>query len=125
MYTCFCYLTYTHTFLEGPGGAELLDDAHAAVLQAWAGARKPIILVGDSAGGNLAAALSHRFRDSPIPIIGQVLIYPGLGGDMEQGSYLTHAHAPMLTTEEVRFYASIRCDSIASIDDPTITLHPR
>lgn len=96
------------------------NDAHAAVLHAWAHVQKPIILVGDSAGGNLAAALSHKLRGGVIPIIGQVLIYPGLGGDMDQGSYLTHAHAPMLTTEEVRFYATIRGDNTISIDDPTL-----
>ena len=91
------------------------DDAHAAVLKAWAHNQKPIVLVGDSAGGNLAAAISHTLRGGPVPIIGQVLIYPGLGGDMESGSYLTHAHAPMLTTDEVRFYSTIRSGNDTSL----------
>ena len=39
----------------------------------------PVILVGDSAGGNLAAAVAQTLRGADIR--GQVLIYPGLGGD--------------------------------------------
>lgn len=93
------------------------DDARAAVLQVWALTHKPIVLVGDSAGGNLAAAISHSLRGGPVPIIGQVLIYPGLGGDMNSGSYLAHAHAPMLTTDEVRFYSTIRDGKDASLQD--------
>jgi acetyl esterase len=84
------------------------DDAVAAtraVAQAFSG---PLILVGDSAGGNLAAAVSHRARDGGPEIAGQVLIYPGLGGDQSRGSYVTHAHAPMLTKADIDFYAKTR-----------------
>jgi acetyl esterase len=66
----------------------------------------PVILVGDSAGANLAAATAHALRSDAI--LGQVLIYPGLGGDPASGSYLTHAHAPMLTRDDVLFYQNIR-----------------
>ncbi len=65
----------------------------------------PVILVGDSAGGNLAAAVSHHLRGR---VAGQVLIYPGLGGDMDKGSYLIHAEAPMLTRDDVLSYRDIR-----------------
>lgn len=68
----------------------------------------PIILVGDSAGGNLAAAVSHETRNHPNAPIGKVLIYPGLGGDMEKGSYITHANSPMLNMDDIKFYAGIR-----------------
>ena len=67
----------------------------------------PLLLVGDSAGANLAAAASHALRGKAA-ILGQVLIYPGLGGDRSRGSYQTHAFAPMLTLADVEFYASIR-----------------
>ncbi|MBT2131738.1 alpha/beta hydrolase [Aliiroseovarius lamellibrachiae] len=76
------------------------------------------VLVGDSAGGNLAAAVSHHARGK-VPVAGQVLIYPGLGGDMTQGSYMTHAKAPMLSTEEVRFYHSVRHGTSEIHEDPT------
>lgn len=79
-----------------------LEDA-CAVIAATPG---PLVLAGDSAGGNLAAAAAHRLRDPRL--LGQVLIYPGLGGDRSRGSYQTHAHAPMLTRADVEFYAGIR-----------------
>lgn len=78
------------------------DDV-CAVIRATTG---PLVLAGDSAGGNLAAAAAHSLRDPRI--LGQVLVYPGLGGDMAKGSYVTHAEAPMLTTSDVDFYAGIR-----------------
>ncbi len=90
------------------------DDA-CAVVRAVAG---PKLLAGDSAGGNLAAAVSaHLLQDG---IVGQVLVYPGLGGDKSLPSYARHAHAPMLTREDVESYASVRfADGAHGRDDPT------
>lgn len=79
----------------------------------------PIVLAGDSAGGNLAAAVAHHARGRLKQIIGQVLIYPGLGGDPDKGSYLEHANAPMLTRDEVLFYKDVRLDGPAPQNDPT------
>lgn len=70
--------------------------------------RGPLVLAGDSAGGNLAAAAAHALRGSAVQILGQVLIYPGLGGDVNRGSYMTHANAPMLSRDDVLFYKDIR-----------------
>lgn len=81
----------------------------------------PLILCGDSAGGNLAAAVAHKCRGSAGEIIGQVLIYPTLGGDTTSGSYVTHAQAPMLTTSEVEYYMSLRCGSAIVLNDPYLT----
>lgn len=78
------------------------EDASAAI-RALPG---PLVLAGDSAGGNLAAAAAHTLRDPRI--LGQVLIYPALGGDRQAGSYVTHANAPMLTAADVDFYGGIR-----------------
>jgi acetyl esterase len=94
------------------------DDACAV---ARALARKgPLILVGDSAGANLAAATCHALRGHP-QIRGQVLIYPGLGGDPDSGSALTHANAPMLTRDDVLYYKDIRHDGPAPDKDPTVS----
>lgn len=68
----------------------------------------PMVLAGDSAGGNLAAAAAHALRGKGPRLLGQVLIYPGLGGDVNTGSYMTHAHAPMLSRDDVLFYKDIR-----------------
>jgi acetyl esterase len=83
-------------------------------------AQGPIILVGDSAGANLAAAACHALRGNP-QIKGQILIYPGLGGDLNSGSTLTHAQAPMLTRDDVLFYKDIRHDGPAPEGDPTVS----
>ncbi|MGO4834224.1 alpha/beta hydrolase fold domain-containing protein, partial [Rhizobiaceae sp. 2RAB30] len=57
----------------------------------WLAARNtPIVLVGESAGGNLAAAVAHEIRADPL-LRGQVLIYPSLGGEAVGGSYAEHA----------------------------------
>jgi acetyl esterase len=67
-----------------------------------------IVVAGDSAGGNLAAGLALRARDLGAPrLAGQVLIYPGLGGDMNRGSFVEQANAPGLTTADVRYYRSV------------------
>jgi acetyl esterase len=68
------------------------------------------ILVGASAGGALAAALCHRLGASRHKPAGQVLIYPGLGGDcFDLDSYRDNANAPLLTSEDIRFYRGARC----------------
>ena len=83
---------------------------------------RPILLCGDSAGGNLCAAVSHATRGHAKRPIGQVLIYPGLGGDRSKGSYVTHAEAPMLTVRDIEFYKHIRTGGVDRTGD--ITLSP-
>ena len=65
----------------------------------------PVFMAGDSAGGNLAAAVTHHARDR---VAGQILIYPGLGGDPTKGSYVLHANAPELTMRDMEFYKTVR-----------------
>lgn len=63
-----------------------LDDAWAA-LEAYAG-DGPLAVMGDSAGGNLAAALALRARDRGGPRIDlQILLYPVLSPDFDRDSY--------------------------------------
>jgi acetyl esterase len=96
------------------------DDAMAAF--AWAAGRYPvpIVLCGDSAGGNLAAAVSHAARGSDRQPAGQVLIYPALGGDPAKGSSIVHAEAPMLTARDVAFYAQVRTGGQDHAGDATL-----
>lgn len=84
-------------------------DAIAATRAIAADCPAPLLLAGDSAGGNLAAATAQAIgRKGGYGIAGMVLIYPGLGGNKDAGSYLTHAQAPMLTRDDVLFYSRIR-----------------
>ncbi|MBZ9893724.1 alpha/beta hydrolase [Mesorhizobium sp. BR1-1-6] len=98
------------------------DDAMNAFEWAAATRDHPVLLCGDSAGGNLCAAVSHATRGHAKKPIGQVLIYPGLGGDRSRGSYLKHAEAPMLTTRDLEFYKHIRTGGVDQTGD--ITLQP-
>ncbi len=77
-----------------------------------------IVLAGDSAGGNLAAAVAHATRGEKTAV-GQVLVYPGLGGNRNAGSYVEHAEAPMLRSVDVDFYAHIRSGGKDCSKDPT------
>jgi acetyl esterase len=74
---------------------------------------KPIILMGDSAGGTLAASVAHGVRGSEKAPVGMVLIYPALGGDMTKGSYKNHENAPMLTLVDIQFYHGIRGENLS------------
>lgn len=108
------------------------DDALAAF--EWAAARylQPILLCGDSAGGNLAAAVSHVTRGRPEKPVGQVLIYPALGDDFSGPSYSCHAEAPMLSLRDLEFYKDIRTGgqerpgdvTLAPLADPDFTRLP-
>jgi acetyl esterase len=96
------------------------DDAWAAFRSVAEQVDGPIVLCGDSAGGNLVAAVAHHARGRlDGRIAGQLLIYPGLGGDPTQGSYLTHAEAPGLTTKDMAFYSAIRANGVDKTGDPT------
>lgn len=67
-----------------------------------------VVLIGDSAGGNLAAGLSLRVRDEGLSgLVGQALVYPALGGDLVSGSYDDMAQAPGLTTADVAYYREV------------------
>ena len=59
----------------------------------------------------LAAALCHRRASSRLRPAGQVLIYPGLGGDcFDLESYRANDNAPLLSTADVAFYRGVRCE---------------
>lgn len=82
----------------------------------------PVIVAGDSAGGNLAAALALALRgeDRGEDLRGQVLIYPTLGGErIGLASYTENAEAPMLTTRDMHYYAETRAAGPVPDDDPS------
>jgi len=71
------------------------DDAYDALL--WAAsdagpaAGRPIVVAGDSAGGNLAAVAALRARDfGGPPVALQVLVYPVVDSDLDRRSYLEY-----------------------------------
>lgn len=69
---------------------------------------KRTLVVGDSAGGNLAAALCLALRDAGEPVpAAQVLIYPGLGGDHQLPSRSECIDAPLLASSDVDCYHAL------------------
>lgn len=93
------------------------DDALAAY-DCIAREGRPVILVGDSAGGCLAASVSIAARDrDDARIKGQVLIYPALGGSPDGLSRREHADAPMLSAKDVDYYGRMRCGGQEPVAD--------
>lgn len=59
---------------------------------------------GDSAGGNLAAALCLYLRDHDLPLpAAQVLVYPAVDNRFATPSWTEFADAPLLTTADARW----------------------
>lgn len=88
-----------------------VHDAYAALC--WAGAhieelggdRAALVVAGDSAGGNLAAASSLLARERGGPAVAlQVLIYPCLDAAQDAGSYRSNAEGYFLTSAHLRWF---------------------
>lgn len=63
-----------------------------------------LAIVGDSAGGSLAAAVAIAARDRGGPrLYAQVLLYPGLDRDMAAESIVSMPDAPMLAHEDILY----------------------
>lgn len=85
-----------------------LEDCWDALAWASSGAGdRPLVLGGDSAGGNLAAvcALRARERGGP-PIALQILVYPVTDCELGRSSYAEHGSGPdvFLSTDEMRWF---------------------
>ncbi len=63
-----------------------------------------LVLCGDSAGANLAAAgcLSGSF--AKLPVKGLVMIYPGLGASSDSASFIENEFAPLLPRQALEDY---------------------
>jgi acetyl esterase/lipase len=89
-----------------------VDDSYAAL--EWTAAclneitgreNVPLIVAGDSAGGNLAAAMAQRARDRDGPRIAlQVLIYPVMDADFDRPSYVDPENQLLLTRESMLWF---------------------
>lgn len=95
-----------------------VDDALAATR--WAaslgiGRALPVIVAGDSAGGNLAAAITHIAREAGDPAIsGQILVYPITSADMTSQSYVEFAEWPTLSAAAMSWFWNLYAPDSAS-----------
>ena len=85
------------TAIEDSWAALQWADEHRASLAPHGG---PLIVCGDSAGGNIAAVLAQRAKAAGGPAIDlQVLVYPVTDADFETESYTDPANQLMLSRD--------------------------
>src|SRR2546423_9238955 len=73
---------------------------------------------GDSAGGNLAAAVALVIRvEGGPPLVHQLLFYPVTDYTFDTPSYIENAEGYMLTREAMRFYWRLYLPNEAAADD--------
>lgn len=77
-----------------------------------------IVLAGDSAGGNLAAAVAIAARAGKVPPIrGQALIYPVLDVDVDRPSYKS-GRDPFLLRDSMIYYLNAYLQGRLRLSDP-------
>ena len=100
------------------------DDAYEALT--WvSGASQltgagPLIVAGDSAGGNLAAVCAQRARDTGGPdLVLQVLIYPVTDHDLDRPSYRSFGGNEFIVNQrDMAWFWDHYVPSVADRDDP-------
>lgn len=105
-------LTVTRTVLAGESGLDVDTDR--------------VAVAGDSAGGNLAAVVSHQLRGHQPRLVHQVLIYPATDlTTMETASHREFANDHFLTRRDLQyFYANYVGESDSSEPRLSPALHP-
>lgn len=74
-----------------------------------------IAVMGDSAGGAMAASLAQKALDRGITLKGQILIYPGLDAECKTESARTFVDTPLFNSETVKnmWDMYLQCDKRA------------
>lgn len=87
------------------------DDAWTALqwaskhLTEIAGTAVPLVVMGDSAGGNLSAVVAQKARDAGGPkIASQVLIYPVTDADLDNDTYTDPENQLLLTRDSMVWF---------------------
>jgi len=101
-----------------------VDDSWAAL--EWIAAHLPqsgwpLLIGGDSAGGNLAAVCAQRAREAGGPsLAAQILVYPVVDHDMTTPSYLDHGSNQelLLDTRAMAWFWDHYAPTLAERDDP-------
>jgi acetyl esterase len=84
----------------------------------------PLVVGGDSAGGNMAAVCALRARDAGGPqLAAQVLVYPATDTDMTTASYAEHGSNEllMLGTKEMAWFFDQYVPNARDREDPEVS----
>ena len=102
-----------------------VDDSYAALewaaahMDDIAGADVPLIVAGDSAGGNLSAVMALRARERNGPTIAmQVLIYPVTDANFDRPSYLDAENQLFLTRDSMVWFFDHYIPDVARRTEP-------
>lgn len=109
---------------ESPPPAQF-DDAYTATVWVSENASQigidatRLVVIGDSAGGSLAAAVALAARDHKGPaIFCQVLLYPGLDRDMAAPSIVALRDAPLLSHDDIVYMHDLADTGAGAPHDP-------
>lgn len=82
-----------------------------------------LVVCGDSAGGQMSAAISQRLRDTGAPVqpAAQVLIYPFVDATADDGSMVSCADTFPLSTDTMQWFLSHHLDDGADRSDPSVS----
>lgn len=101
-----------------------LDDAWSALCWAAEKWQEPVVVAGESAGANLAAACALRARNCHGPVLlGQWLAYPVAGSDMQSRSYQDYGEKNwLLSAADMRWFWDQYCPDGVDRTNPEISL---
>jgi acetyl esterase len=92
------------------------EDAWAALkwadtqVEAIAGRRVPLVVAGDSSGGNLSAIVAQRAQAEGGPAISlQVLVYPATDADLDNASYMNPENQLLVTRDSMIWFWNHYC----------------
>lgn len=109
-----------------PAAHQVSFDAYQWVLKNMAeikGDSSKVAVVGESAGGNLAANVSMMARDKKIMMpLYEVLVYPVANNDVNSESYVKYAAAKPLNKPMMEWFIKNEFSSAAQAADPRISL---
>lgn len=89
----------------------------------WGADAKKIAVVGESAGGNLAANVSIMARDKGIMVpVAEVLVYPIANNDMSTSSYIKNANAKPLNKPMMMWFTKNYVSNITQAGDSRLVL---
>jgi len=69
-----------------------------------AGSAVPLVVMGDSAGGNLSAVVAQKARSAGLEVASQVLIYPVTDADLDNSSYTEPENQLLLSRESMIWF---------------------